>query len=185
MSNLDNIINKIIEDAEDKAALIKEEAREKAQSIVEKRVADAEDLKQKALKRAEAEAAMTTERIVGNADLKSRDMLLSAKQSVIARVLDEAKEVLLSLSDEDYVKVLEKKLQDIDRSEAPLLLVPVGKKQVLEGKSMGLSVQESDDVKSGFCVDYKGTTINNDFTELVDYLKDDLEAEIIQILSKG
>ena len=58
MSNLDNIINKIIEAAKHMAALIKEEARE---SAVDRREEWLRRPEAKALKRAEVEAAMTTE----------------------------------------------------------------------------------------------------------------------------
>lgn len=182
MSNLDNITRKILEDANGKAEEIKKEAEVKAQEILQKKSQEADVMKAKMLDKAQVEAAQLKERIVANASLRARNELLEAKQSVIDRVLVSAKKSLLNLDDKDYKTFVTKIVSGQRLDPGTVLKVPTGKKQILAFNEY--KVEESQELSSGFQIVNNDMTINYDFNELIDYMKDDLEGDIVKIIDK-
>ena len=97
MSNLDNIINKILQDAQDEAKKIIEEV----ESEIAVLVGDSENKAQleadKIVEKSRLESMQLKDRIISNSNLIARDMVLVAKQEVISMVFDRAKEKLKNL----------------------------------------------------------------------------------------
>ena len=185
MSNLDNLTQKILEDAKNKADIILEESTRKNEGIVNSRVKDANEKQKKIIEKANTEASIMKDRVVSNAELKAIDELLKAKKHLIDRVFDISKERLINLSEEDYVKYLKSIIKDINFKGTEVLIVP--KNMIAKVKTLGLYPKVSDDetVDSGFLIKDNDLILNYSFSSLVDYLRDELESEIAQNLFKG
>ena len=184
MSNLDNLINKILDDAKKEADRIIEESTKINEEIVSSKVNEANEKKKRIIEKAAAEAAMMKDRIISNAELKVRDENLKAKQEVLDRVFKLSKEKLKDLNDDEYIKFLRNNLKILNLKGTELLIVP--EKMKAKVKSMGLVPMVSDDetVESGFMLKDNDVTMNFSFDSLVDYLREELESEIAQDLFK-
>ncbi|HCJ57538.1 V-type ATP synthase subunit E [Lutispora sp.] len=184
MSNLDNLINKILDDAKKEADRIMEESAKINEEIVSSKVNEANEKKKRLIEKAAAEAAMMKDRIISNAELKVRDEKLKAKQEVMDRVFKLSKERLKNLNEDEYMKFLRNNIKTLDLKGQELLIVPENMKSKV--KSMGLVPMISDDetVESGFMLKNRDVTMNFSFDSLVDYLREELESEIAQDLFK-
>lgn len=185
MSNLDNLTQKILDDSRNEAALIIEESEKLNQELINSKIKEANDKKSRILDRAALEAAMIKDRVVSNAELSSRDEILKAKQNVIDKVFDTAKENLKDINEEDYIKFLNNKISSLKLKGSETLIVP--EKMRTKVKSLGLKnpVSDIDTVKSGFLLKDGNIIMNFSFDSLVDYLRDELEGEIAKELFKG
>ena len=184
MSNLDNLINKILDDAKKEADRIMEESAKINEEIVSSKVNEANEKKKRSIEKAAAEAAMMKDRIISNAELKVRDEKLKAKQEVMDKVFTLSKGKLKNLNEDDYVKFLRNNIKVLDLKGTESLIVP--EKMKSKVKSMGVVPMISDDetVESGFMLKDKDVTMNFSFDSLVDYLREELESEIAQDLFK-
>ena len=87
MAGLENILNKIIKDAEEKAQLIIKEAEEKKTSIIENREEDGRFLANKIDKIAEREREDIFKRSKSSEELKARDKILYEMKTSRAALL--------------------------------------------------------------------------------------------------
>lgn len=184
MSNLENLTQKILEDAKQSASIILEEAKNKNEGIVNSRVMDAKDKSKKIVDKAIDEAKMAKDRVISNSELHVRDEKLKAKQGVMERAFVLAKDKLLNLNEEDYIVYLEKTLKDLNLNGSETLIVPENFRDKV--KSLGLINKVSDEktVESGFLIEDGKMVINYTFDSLVDYLREELEADIAQVIFK-
>lgn len=182
MSKLENLTQKIIEDAKDKADEIKINAEKKANTLVANRVKEANDRKEKILDKATQEAKMMKERVISSAELKIRDEKLVAKHIVLEKVFEMAKRELLALEDKDYSKFVKTSLEEIGYSKAAVINVPKGKKEILETLGTGIKVVEDDSLESGFMIFDEDIIYNYTFESLVDETREEVEALIAQKL---
>ncbi len=183
MSNLDNITQKILDDAQAEVQSILEEANAKKQAIVDGQLRAATTEVEKILERASREAGQIKERVIANGELRARDEILGAQRTVIARVFVKAKEELAKMDDKTLGETINARLAEVSLSKDAQVIVPKGKKASLSTLVKG-NIQESDTLTSGFQIEEKGMRINYDFNQLVDYLKDDLEGEVHKLLAK-
>jgi len=91
MSNLDNLVQKILDDAKERANAIIEDANKVKEEVIDAKVREANEKKEKIIERATAEAELLKERVISSAELKVRNEKLKAKQTVIDRVFNLAK----------------------------------------------------------------------------------------------
>ena len=91
MSNLENLTQKIIDDAKSSAEGIIKEAEKKKEGLVSSRLEEAERLAEEILERANNEAEAIRYGIVSNAKLKARDKKISAKRNTMERTFQLAK----------------------------------------------------------------------------------------------
>lgn len=182
MSNLENLTQRIIDDAKAKADEIKTNADKKAQAIVTSRVREANDRKVKILEKAEQEAAMMKERVISSAELKIRDQKLVIKHAVLDKVFQTVKDELLALDDKTYLSFVENLLKELHYSKDAVLNVPKGKKKVLEGISSKIKVEEDESLGSGFMIIDKDIIYNYDFNSFVDEIRGEVESLIVEKL---
>ena len=168
MSNLDNIINEILEDAKKESEQILNNANQEKDTI---------------LKKAESEAKGVYDRHLSQVVLKSRDNALFAKQEVIDSVLQKIKDKLKNMSLEDYKKYLTNSLSKMDLNSDDLLVLQSDKYDSLKNETFNVKVSD-ETVESGFCIKRGNVLINNNFSSLVDSMKDELEVEIAKTLFK-
>lgn len=183
MSNLDNIINEILEDAKKESQEIVDKANQEKEKIIETKIDQANQEKDTILKKAESEAKSVYDRHLSQVELKSRDSALFAKQEVIDDILEKVKDKLKNLSTEDYKKYLKSTLSKMDLSNDDKLVLQADKFDNLKNEDFNIDISE-ETVDSGFCIKRGNVLINNNFSSLVDSMKDELEVEIAKTLFK-
>lgn len=185
MSNLDNLTQKILDDAKNKADIIMEESTRKKDEIFNSRVKDANEKQAKIIEKATIEASMMKDRVISNAELRVRDERLKAKQQLINDVFSKAEERLNNLDEEEYVKFLTSNIKNINFKGNELIVVPEKMKQKV--KTLGLYPKVADDesVESGFLVKDNDVVLNFTFKSLINYYREELEGEIAKELFRG
>ncbi len=184
MSNLDNLIQKILDDAKERASIIMEDSIKVKEQIIDSKLKEAEENKKKIVERATEEASLLKDRVVSSAELKVRNEKLKAKQNVIERVFNLSKENLKNLDEAKYISFLTNTLKELNLSGEETLIVP--EKMRDKVKSLGLfpKVSENETVDSGFLIKDKGIMLNYTFDSLVEHHREELETEIAQSLFK-
>jgi V/A-type H+-transporting ATPase subunit E len=194
MSNINNLTSKIINDAEEKKALILNEANEKRNSIIAKKQDEAKSEEKMILERAKREAASRKERIVSGAELQARNEKLGAKQKIISNVFENSIEALCNLSDNELRDFVVNTIVNSDIcGKQNLILNEAGLKVIddsviadinskLKDKAMITLSDEKRNFKGGFILEKDGIEINNTFEALVSSIKDDLGLEVAQVL---
>lgn len=184
MSNLDNLIQKIKMDAQSQADQIQKEADKKKEEIVNGQVKLALEEKSKIIEKAEKDAEVIKSRILSNADLKVRDEVLKAKQEVIDKVFLLAKEKLTSLDDKEYSEFIKNQINTLDLTGDEIVIVPENRRDLVNNLGLNLKVSEEETINSGFAVVNKNVKLNFSFETLIDFLREDLETKIAQVLFK-
>jgi len=197
MSNLDNLTSKIIKDAEVKKIEILNEATVKADEIIKKKTEEANKKASSILQKAEMESKTIKERIISKTDLEIRNKKLLAKQQVIEKVFDAAKEKLKAMNAEEFTKFIKNSIMaldihgdeeiiinPVDREKLPeKFLDEVNKSLISKGKLGNLKFNvKTHEIDGGFILSKNGIEINNSFDELVNSLKYELEYEVGKIL---
>ncbi len=197
MSNLDNLTSKIIKDAEVKKIEILNEATVKADEIIKKKTEEANKKASSILEKAEMESKTIKERIISKTDLEIRNKKLLAKQQVIEKVFETAKEKLKSMNAEEFTKFIKNSIMalnidgdeeiiinPVDREKLPeKFLAEVNKSLISKGKLGNLKFNvKTHEIDGGFILSKNGIEINNSFDELVNSLKYELEYEVGKIL---
>ncbi len=197
MSNLDNLTSKIIKDAEVKKIEILNEATVKTDEIIKKKTEEANKKASSILQKAEMESKTIKERIISKTDLEIRNKKLLAKQQVIEKVFEAAKEKLKAMNAEEFTKFIKNSIMaldihgdeeiiinPVDRDKLPeKFLAEVNKALISKGKLGNLKFNvKTHEIDGGFILSKNGIEINNSFDELVNSLKYELEYEVGKIL---
>ncbi|QQK07423.1 V-type ATP synthase subunit E [Miniphocaeibacter halophilus] len=181
MSNLDNIIQTILQDAEAESEKILNEAENNKNKYISEIEKQARERKEEIISKANEEAEQLVEKTTNNANLKARDSLLIAKQDVISKIIDIVKEKLKNIDDKSYTDILLKTIKSSNIGDDVEIMVQENRVDIV--KSLGLKNKISDKyVESGFSILEGNSVLNNDFSSLVDYMKDDLESYIAEKL---
>ena len=180
MSNLDNIVNSIIEDANQEAKRIIEEAQNKAQTD-KKESLDRLDREERAFEgRKSVLEAQIRDRVQTGAEREARNLVLSAKQEAVDRAFNLAKEELTKMGGVQYKKVLDRFLQNVPKS--PDLIVEIPRNRNYESEDF--TVKKVDDLRSGFRINRGGIRENFDFDQVVDSLRSSLDTEVVQLIAE-
>ncbi|WP_099203433.1 V-type ATP synthase subunit E [Miniphocaeibacter massiliensis] len=177
MSNLDNIIQTLLNDSEKESNKILQEANSNRDKYIQNKEKTANEMKLQIISKAREEAKNLTEKASNSANLKARDKILEAKQRTVSKVLLIVKDKLKNMDDKTYTNIL---LNTLKKSEVDSdYLIKVQKDKLDSVKALGLNNEISNEfVDSGFAFVGKSSIINNDFSNLVDYMSDDLEGYI-------
>ncbi|MGI6545782.1 MAG: V-type ATP synthase subunit E [Fastidiosipilaceae bacterium] len=181
MSNLDNITKKIQSDAQEEASALVAKAQQRAAEVVAQANRAAVVERDRALAVEQARADLLKERLISNADLKARDLVLDAKQKTIERCFDLAKAWIKTRNLELTTKHLTARLKGSSLSHDAVLVLPEGSAIKVPA---GMKVRYSADVQVGYQLIEAGITENYDFFELISFWKDSLEIDVIQILNE-
>ena len=178
MSNLDNLVAEILQQAKKEANRILTKAKAENLEFTEKenkkiqREVDAIEQKSK------EEAISLKERVISNANLKSRDMLLQAKEELVDRVLGKALERLKNIDKNSYLEFVKNVLKSLKISKNAEIILTRKMKDELGEEIFGYKI--SDDVVESGCSIKDGNLIyNNEFSNLLEFNKEDLEREIL------
>lgn len=173
MAGLENILNKIIEDAKTKADEIIKEAEEKQHLVVEKREDDAKFLADKINEISIKEREDILKRAKSSAELKARDDILAEKHKLIDKILKKAVAQLEDLSEEDFVKFVKNNVQGVEDKNS-ILDVPSKYRDAVKNANLGFKVSETD-VERGFVLHNGNLIYNGDFKSIVKSEREDLE----------
>ena len=179
MSNLDNLVAEILQQAQKEAnrilAKTKAENLEFTEKENKKIQREVDILEQKS----KEEAISLKERILSNANLKSRDMILQAKEELVDRVLEKALERLKNIDKNSYLEFVENVLKSLKISKNAEIILTRKMKEEFGDEIFGYKV--SDDVVESGCSIKDGNLIyNNEFSNLLEFNKEDLEKEILK-----
>jgi len=185
LSTITNITEKILAEANEQAEAVLKEAQEKTEELLLKRRKDLETEGERELEKAERTAAAMSERLVNGAVLESRDVLLKARQDLLDRAFDAAAQSLKNISDEEYGLFLKKMLERLDYDSEAVLLVPPSRLSLVQGLAAGIAVKAEETLESGFLVDTGPSRYNFDFSQLLDFRRNELERDVLSVLLEG
>lgn len=198
MTGLDKIIRDIASETDSAVSAVLDQARKEAEEI--RRRADREaDAQCAAVKeRAEAQAAAVRERAGSAADLQKRKAVLSAKQQLIAEILEKAKQSLYALPDGEYFQmILKMAVRYAPPRKGEILFSPKDLKRLPEGfqqslndalKDKGASLTVSSgtrEIDGGFVLSYGGVEENCSFSALFDARHDELQDKVHEFVFAG
>lgn len=182
MSNIDNILNKIIEDSEDKARDIVREAEEKGKGLVAEKEQLAENLAKSITDKAEEDAPQIVDKLVTSAQLSSRDKVLKEKVRIIDDIIERAKDTLSNIDEDTYVKFVRKSVERMNLREGSEIILPENRKFSIVKANLGLTISR-DSVENGFSVRSGDVFYNNTFDAIIESRRDELERVIADKLS--
>jgi len=174
LSNLDNIIEEILKDAESEAEKIIEKAKKDSENLKEKTENDVARQVEKIMEKAKVDGEQAKERMISNSKLV-------AKQDIIDKVLENAKEKLKDIDHDLYLKYVENALKSLDVKEDSEILLTEKEKSLAKETLFGIKVAD-DTVLSGFSLRNGKILFNNEFSSIIDNLKEDLEQDIAKML---
>ena len=183
MSNLENLTEKILEEAKKKAEKQIREAEAFSEDAVSKKIREAEEKKAKLLEKAAFDANLLKERMISNAEVNSRNEVLNGKQKVIDMVFIEAKNRLRDLPKDDYIRYIKNTLSTLNLKCTETLLVKSEYRD--EIRTLGLGFEIADEtVDSGFQVKDEKISLNYNFNDMVDFYRDELVKDVANSLFK-
>ena len=179
MSNLDNLVAEILQQAQKEANRILTKTKAENLEFTEKEnkkiQREVDILEQKS----KEEAISLKERIVSNASLKSRDMILQAKEELVDRVLEKALERLKNIDKNGYLEFVENVLKSLKISKNAEIILTRKMKEEFGDEIFGYRVSD-DVVESGCSIKDGKVVFNNEFSNLLEFNKEDLEKEILK-----
>ncbi len=180
MSNLDQIVSHIIEDANQEANRLMEEARLRGEEKNRALLAAVEAEAAKFDHRKEAEAARIQDRVRTGAEREARNRILTAKQAVMDRTFALAQDQLRKMSGVEFKKILDRHLAKLPVEADAILEIPQNRNY----EAKGWTVRKVSNLSSGFRIIRGGVRENYDFDELVETLRHSLDSEIIHLISE-
>ena len=187
MTGLEKMIAGITDEAKAQAETTVAAARDEAAGLAAEAEKEAQKISDTTAKKADADAARYKERIESSAELKRRTALLTAKQEVIAGVLEKAYQKADSLETDEYFELIRKLLEKyVQAGEGKLLFskrdldrLPGGFEEAAKGiaaekgGTLTLSAKPAS-IANGFILVYGGIEENCTFRSLIDTRKDEL-----------
>ena len=178
MSNLDKLVAEILQQAQKEANRMLTKAKtensefsEKENKKIQKEVDAIND-------KAQEEAQALKERMISNANLKSRDMILQAKEELVEDVLERVLERLKNIDTKKYLKFVENILKNLNLSKNAEVMVSKNMKLALGDKILDYKISDQT-VESGCSIKDGNLIYNNEFSNLIDFNREELEREIL------
>ena len=178
MSNLDNLVAEILQQAQKEANRMLTKAKtensefsEKENKKIQKEVDAIND-------KAAEEAQALKERVISNANLKSRDMILQAKEELADDILEKVLERLKNIDTKKYLKFVENILKNLNLSKNAELIVTKDMRLALGDKILDYKISDQT-VESGCSIKDGNLIYNNEFSNLIEFNREELEREIL------
>ena len=178
MSNLDKLVAEILQQAQKEANRMLTKAKtensefsEKENKKIQKEVDAIND-------KAQEEAQALKERMISNANLKSRDMILQAKEELADDILEKVLERLKNIDTKKYLKFVENILKNLNLSKNAEVIVSKDMRLALGDKILDYKISDQT-VESGCSIKDGNLIYNNEFSNLIDFNREELEREIL------
>ena len=181
MSNLDKLVAEILQQAQKEANRMLTKAKtensefsEKENKKIQKEVDAIND-------KAQEEAQALKERMISNANLKSRDMILQAKEELADDILEKVLEKLKNIDSKKYLKFVENILKNLNLSKNAEVMVSKDMKLALGDKILDYKISDQT-VESGCSIKDGNLIYNNEFSNLIEFNREELEREILNTI---
>jgi len=200
MAGVDNIKERILQDAELKAKEIMDKARLQANEIIEK-------ANQKAASRAKEISQKSVydvsekKRIINSiVELEMRKDVLASKQQAIEEVFDKVLERMNNFEGSKYEKVIfDMLLASVESGEEEIVMSGAGKSKLsadfisklnkalaAAGKKGNVKLSdETRDISGGFILKSQGVEINNSFEAIIRLFRDEIEPKVAEIFFRA
>ena len=184
MPGIENITDKIIEDAKTKAALEIAGAKQKATETAKAAAEEANREKGRILEEAKALAARRKEQIAAKTAAEIRDRKLEAKQKAIDGVFAESLARLEALGPDEFESFAAGFCKNAKIKQGDFIVLPEKYKGIdIKNIDPTLSLcPEKRRISGGFILVSGGLEQNHTFSALLDYLRNDIEPEVISKL---
>jgi V/A-type H+-transporting ATPase subunit E len=196
MSGADKICEKIIRDAEEKAAEHIRKAEEKAAEIIREMERKAAENREKRLQKALVEARNLEERIVAAEEMEFKNNKLKLKQDIISKAFEIALKRLAELPDDEYRQLIINMVMPLIREGNEKIVISARDRERLKGidddingllKEKGINgkvVISGNDggFLGGFILGRGRMEINCTLETLVGTRRPELETEVANIL---
>ena len=106
-------------------------------------------------------------------------MILQAKEELVDRILEKALERLKNIDKDSYLEFVENTLKKLNISENAEIILSRKMKNILGDEIFGYKVSD-DVVESGCSIKDGKVVFNNEFSNLLEFNKEDLEREILK-----
>lgn len=200
MAGVDNIKEKILQDAELKSKEIIDKAKLQANEIIEK-------ANQKAASRAKEISQKSVydvsekKRIINSiVELEMRKDVLASKQQAIEEVFEKVLDRMNNLEDSKYEKViLDMLMASVESGEEEIVMSESGMKKlsadflnklnkalIAAGKKGNVKISdEIRDISGGFILKSRGVEINNSFESIIRLNRDEIEPKVAEIFFRA
>lgn len=198
MTGLDKIVKDIMDEADSSASSVLEQAQQDAQRIAAEAKQTAAERCASIRQKAEKEAAAVQERAVSTAALQKRKAVLKEKQQVLSDMIEQARQQLLSLPDEEYFALLLRMVKKYaPAKEGEILFSSADKKRLppdfeasvnaeLKEKGGRLKIsQQTRKIDGGFVLAYGPVEENCSFAALFDARYDILQDKVNELVFAG
>ncbi|MCY7007814.1 V-type ATP synthase subunit E [Fusobacterium simiae] len=179
MSNLDNLVAEILQQAQKEANRILTKTKAENLEFTEKENKKIQREVDVIEQKSKEEAISLKERILSNANLKSRDMILQAKEELVNEVLSRVLERLKKIDSDSYLNFVGNTLKSLNISKNAKVILTKEMKEVAGDEVFGYKVSD-DTVESGCSIKDGNVIYNNEFSNLLEFNKEDLEREILK-----
>ncbi|MDD5084681.1 MAG: V-type ATP synthase subunit E [Candidatus Omnitrophica bacterium] len=189
--SLENIVDKILEDASAKREALVKDASSRADETLRSAQKDAAGLRKKIIDEANRRAELDMERAYIAKNLDIRKDILRKKRELIDRVFDGALESIFKLNDNKYLDILEKMiLANVPRESCEIQFSKNDSARIksdfldkLNGKGFRLRMGPSFDRKDlGFVIKMDRIIMDFTFSKGLKALKDKFQFEVAKIL---
>ncbi|HCT63786.1 MAG TPA: hypothetical protein DIC60_00630 [Lachnospiraceae bacterium] len=183
--NGQNIIDKILADANAEAKKITDAAMKEAEVVVETANAKVQKESEALSKLAQAEADKAAAKEISSAEMLAKKMILTQKQAILEEVIKSAKAKLLSLTDVEYKVIIIGMLDKADIPEDAEVILSKKDKAAFgkEVASNGYNVSdETRDIDGGFIIKKGDIEYNYSFESIISVEKEDIEHIAAKIL---
>lgn len=190
---LENIINKILQDASTKANTIAERSKKACDEILKKAKEEADALSEKILSQAKQKAQQEAEKFYAMRNIEIKKDILSEKRELIERAFSEAYKKLLVMDDKKYLEILKelilKNVKDKEECQLQFFRKDASriKKDFIEdlNKKNDLNLTfgpyfDRDDL--GFILKKGKILFDFSFSKGMNFLKDNIQSEVSLIL---
>ena len=192
MSNLENLIDKIIKDSQEQAEQILKNAQSQADSIKKNTEAELDEEKKRIITDAELAAEVAAEQIIINQKFEIRNNSLQAKQKTIDHVFDIALDKLNNLTKEEFLSFLEKSILELSTNDEVIILPSKYKFGNIDwlndylkknNQKGNLKLYKGErDINGGFILLKDGIEQNSTFEALLQFYRYELENAVIDTL---
>ena len=178
MSNLDNLIAEILQQAQKEANRMLTKAKTENSEFSEKENKKVQKEVEAINDKAQEEAQALKERMISNANLKSRDMILQAKEELADDILERVLERLKNIDTKKYLKFVENILKNLNLSKNAEVMVSKDMKLALGDKILDYKISDKT-VELGCSIKDGNLIYNNEFSNLIEFNREELEREIL------
>ena len=179
------IIDKIIADADETVKKIMADAKEAADAIIK----EAEDKAAKEMPKSDRVGAEEKEKLyakqISSAEMQAKKAVLAQKQQILEEVIEEAEKRLVNLPDAQYVEVIGKMLDNMDKSLGTEVIVSEKDRtrlgDVIKEKGFVIS-DKTADINGGLIIRNGDIEYNYSFGSIISIEKEEIQQIAAKIL---